>query len=270
MKPLKKDSESSEQISKEFWNKKMNKKRKISAVILAAGKGSRMKIKETNKVTVLFKNKPLISHTVDLLEKLKINPILVVVGYAKESVKNALKNSQVVFVEQKEQLGTGHALNCAINNIPDDSKDVIVLYGDDSYLYSKDLLQKIINMHMLEKAMLTFLTIQVENASGMGRIIRDNKGDVIDIIEEKDATVDQIKIKEINPNCYIFQSSFLKKYLARIPKSPVTDEYYLPSLIKMGRENNEKIQAINGGFLTWRGINTKKDLEEAGDLYAGQ
>lgn len=247
----------------------MNRRRSISAIILAAGKGSRMK-EEVNKVTLLLNGKPLISYAVNLLQKMEVRPIIVVIGHAKESVKNALKDADIIFVDQKEQLGTGHAVKNAIIKVPETSTDIIILYGDDSYLYKKEILNKIINKHMMGNAMLTFLTIKVEEPAGLGRIIRDSNGNVIDIIEEKDATQEQRKINEINPNCYIFRHDFLKKYLPQIPKSPVTGEYYLPSLIKIAKENNEKIQALDGGFLPWKGINTKEDLVEARNLYGEQ
>jgi bifunctional UDP-N-acetylglucosamine pyrophosphorylase/glucosamine-1-phosphate N-acetyltransferase len=248
----------------------MKEKRNIGAVILAAGKGKRMNEKEVNKTALLLNGKPLISRSVSLLNQMEIKPVLVVVGHAKESVKNALKDLDILFIEQKEQLGTGHAVKIATTKIPENLTDIIILYGDDSYLYNQDILNKIINKHMMENGMLTFLTIKVPSPTGLGRVIRDNKGEVIDIIEEKDATENQRKINEINPNCYIFRSDFLKKYLPRIPKSPVTGEYYLTSLIKLAKENNEKILSVDGGFLPWKGVNTKEDLAEARNLYGQQ
>lgn len=241
----------------------MKKNRQLSVIILAAGKGKRMKEENINKVSHLLHGKPLISYTIDLLQKIKISNILVVVGHAKESVKNSLKDTNVLFIEQKKQLGTGHAVKCAMGKITETTTDIIILYGDDSYLYEEKLLKKIISKHIISEAMLTFLTIKIANPAGLGRIIRNSEGRVIEIIEEKDATEDQKKINEINPNCYIFRSVFLRKYITKICKSPFTGEYYLPSLIKIAKENNENIQSIEGGFLPWKGINTKEDLEYA-------
>lgn len=241
--------------------------RTIGAIILAAGKGTRMKEKNINKVTKLLRGKPLISYTVDMLQKVKVSPVIVVVGHAKESVENALRDADVVFVEQINQLGTGHAVKCAMKKIQKTTTDIIILYGDDSYLYTEEVLNKIINRHMMEEPTLTFLTIKVANPAGLGRITKNSKGEVTGIIEEKDATDEQRKINEINPNCYIFRSEFLKKYISKIRKSPVTGEYYLPSLIKIARENKEKILVIEEGYLPWRGINTKEELEEAQNMY---
>ncbi len=248
---------------------KNNKTKNLAAIILAAGRGKRMKVGNINKSTLLLNGKPLIAYPVNLFEKSKIDPIFIVVGYGKHSIKSALKNSKVVFVEQTRPLGTGQAAMAAIEKIPSGVTDVIVLYGDDSYLYNENLLNKIIKLHFLNDSSLTFLTIKVHDANGLGRIVRNDIGEVTDIVEEKDATPEQKKIKEINPNCYIFRSEFLRKYLPKLPKSPVTGEYYLPSLIKLAYDNNEKIQVIEAGSIPWRGINTREDLEEARVLLEG-
>lgn len=248
----------------------MKEKRSIGAIILAAGKGKRMNEKEINKAALLLGGKPLISYAVNLLQNMKVRPILVVIGHAKESVQNALKDSEVIFVEQEDQLGTGDAVKSAMNKAPESLTDIIILYGDDSFLYKQSILNKIINKHMMGNAMLTFLTIKVPSPAGLGRVIRDNKGDVAGIIEEKDATAEQRKIKEINPNCYIFRSIFLRKYLPKIPRSQATGEYYLTSLIKIAKENDEEILSVDGGFLPWKGVNTKEDLSQARNLYGQQ
>lgn len=245
----------------------MKTNRELCAIILAAGKGSRMKEKDTNKTALLLAGKPIISYAVNVLKNIKVSPILIVVGHAKESVKNALKNAKVTFIDQSEQLGTGDAAKSAVSHIPDTITDVIIIYGDDSFFYKKRILQKIIGMHIIEDAALTFLTINVTAPVGLGRVIRDKSGEVIDIIEEKDATDEQRKIKEINPNCYVFKKEFLIKYLSEIPKSKVTGEYYLPALIKIARAENEKIVTLDGGELPWKGINTREDLEQAKSIY---
>jgi bifunctional UDP-N-acetylglucosamine pyrophosphorylase/glucosamine-1-phosphate N-acetyltransferase len=244
----------------------MNQKRNICAIILAAGRGSRMKSGDVNKVTMLIDDKPLISYGINLLQHLNITPIIIVIGHAKKSVQAALKNTKVEFIEQVSPLGTGHAALTGFAKVPSLATDVVILYGDDSYLYTKDILNKIINTHIIEDAAFTLLTIKVDNPQGLGRVVRDKSGKIQDIIEEKDATDEQKKLKEINPNCYIFKAEFLKKYLPEIDKSPVTGEYYLPALIKIAIAKNEKIKAIDGGYLPWKGINTRQELEEAKKL----
>ena len=240
--------------------------KKIAAIILAGGKGKRMKSKDINKVVVPLGDKQMILHTVGRLKELLIGPIIVVVGFAKESVIKAL-DGEVVFAEQSKRLGTSHAVMCAIKRVPKDINTVLVLNGDDSAFYTKGIIKKLIDTHLKENAALSFLTIMVDNPIGLGRVMRDNNGKVIGIVEEKDATAKQRKITEINPACYIFEMSFLKKYLKQVKKSEVTGEYYLTSLIDIAIKNNEKLETVKGGKITWRGINTPEDLKEAERLF---
>lgn len=240
---------------------------KTGAIILAAGKGKRINAKTSNKVTFMLGDKPMILHTAYLLKQLKIKPIVVVIGFAKESVKN-LFNGDVLFAEQKKRLGTSHGVGVGIMQIPEGIESVLVLNGDDSAFYTKDILKKLLYEHYKNKNALTLLTINVTGPEGLGRIIRDIKGNILYIAEEKDASAKQRKIKEINPGCYVFSVSFLKKYLPKVKKSSVTGEYYLVSLIDLAVKNNEKIQAIKGGKLPWRGVNTKEELEQAEKLFS--
>lgn len=244
-------------------------KYELTAIILAAGKGKRMKSKGLNKVTIPLGNKPMILYGIDLLKELKINPIIVVVGFAKNSVMKLL-DSQVVFVEQKKRLGTAHAVKCALEKIPQDFTDVIIIQGDDSAFYTKNMIINLINKHIASKSLLTLLTIKLENPFGLGRIIRNHKGKIIAIVEEKDATLEQKQIKEVNPACYVFNVKFLEKYIKQVKRSLVTGEYYLTSLIDLAIRNNERVESLSSGFIRWRGVNTKEELEEAEKLLMNQ
>lgn len=236
--------------------------KKIAAIILAAGRGKRMKSKGINKVVVPLGNKQMILHAVDRLLELFISPVIVVVGFAKESVMEVLKD-RVIFAFQNKRLGTAHAVSCALKKLPDDVQTVLVLNGDDSAFYTKDTIKNLIKTHIDKKYLLSFLTITVDNPTGLGRIIRNNAKKVIGIVEEKDATISQKKINEINPACYAFEVNFLKKYLKKIKKSPISGEYYLTSLIDIAIRNKVKIEAVAGGKVLWRGINTPEELLEA-------
>lgn len=243
------------------------KETKLGAIILAAGKGKRMKSKDKNKVTMSLADKPLILHSIHVLEDMHFDTIVVVVGFAKESVKDVLKDSHILFAEQKKRLGTGHAVVCAMRELPTDVTDVLIIQGDDSHFYKEETITKLTNAHLSSGASLTFLTIEVKNPFGLGRVVRDNDGKVTAIVEEKDATEKQKSVTEINPACYMFNVAFLKKYLKQIKKSPVTGEYYITSLIDIAIKHNEKIETLQAGFLPWRGINTREELEEAERLY---
>lgn len=245
----------------------MKQNKKFGAIILAAGRGKRMKSKSANKVTLHLANKPLILHSIDLLEKMKFAEIVVTVGYAKDSVKEVLKKSKVVFAEQKKRLGTGHAVKIAFPKITGKITDILIIYGDDSHFYTEKTISNLINKHEESGASITFLTIKVDNPFGLGRIVRNNSGEVVAIIEEKDASPKIRKIKEVNPACYIFKVSFLQKYLSTIPKSKVTGEYYLTSLIDIAISNSEKISTYQAENMPWRGVNTKEELEEAEKIF---
>jgi len=234
---------------------------------LAAGRGSRMNSKTTNKVAVSLANKPLILHSIHTLEEMDFGTIAVVVGFAKESVMKALNDSHVVFAEQKKRLGTAHAVKTAMEVIPENITDVLVIQGDDSAFYNTEIITELTNAHVFSDAGITFLTINVKKPYGLGRIIRDKTGKVVAVVEEKDATDSQREINEINPACYIFKVNFLKKYLPKVKKSRVTGEYYLTSLIHIAIENDEKTETVQAGFLPWRGVNTKEELEDAERLY---
>ncbi len=241
--------------------------RTLGAIILAAGRGKRMNVKAKNKVTLSLANKPLILHSINILEEMDFDKIVVVVGFAKESVKNVLKDSSILFAEQKKRLGTAHAVKCALKVLPEDITDVLIVQGDDSAFYKKDIIDKLTKTHFKSNSALTFLTINVVNPQGLGRIMRDEEGKVVAVVEEKDATKRQRTINEINPACYIFKTGFLRRYLPKVRKSPVTREYYLTSLIRIALKNKEKMETLQAGFMSWRGVNTKEELEEAERLF---
>jgi len=243
----------------------------VAAVILAAGKGKRMNIQDKNKVTSLLHNRPIIIHIVDFMKKLAIRTIVVVVGHAKESVKEVLVGEDIVYVEQQEQLGTGDALKCALGVLSEEISDVYVVYGDDGVFYNDKhlpIVTQLFQKHFMSGAAVTFLTIEQENPYALGRILRDEQGEFKAIIEEKDATDEQRKITEINPGCFLFNVAFLREHLHEIEKSPVTGEYYINSIIDLALRFDLKVETVQGGRLIWRGVNTPEELLEAEKLFA--
>ena len=238
---------------------------RIAAIILAAGKGKRMNSKKANKVTATLGNKQMILHTFDRLKQLNISPVIVVVGFAKESVMRILGNG-AIFAQQTKRLGTAHAVMVALKKLPEDVGTVLVLNGDDSAFYTKETIENLVRSHLKENAALSLLTISVENPAGLGRVIRNGEK-ILGIVEEKDATEEVKKNNEINPGCYVFQVSFLKKYLKKINKSPTAGEYYLTALIDIAIKNKQKINDVIGGKILWRGVNTPKELKEAEKLF---
>ncbi|MCL5010529.1 MAG: NTP transferase domain-containing protein [Patescibacteria group bacterium] len=239
----------------------------IGAVILAAGRGSRMKSRKKNKVVLSLGNKPMILHTVELLERSNIKPIIAVVGFARQSVMDAVNGKDIIFVYQRKRLGTGHALLCALRKLPSFLRDIVVLQGDDSALYTTDVIKKLVELHKMSNASITLLTVKLKDPTGLGRVIRDNKGKIRAIVEEKDATALQKKINEINPACYVFKVDFLRKYLRKIKKNKITGEYYLVDLVYLAISNNKRVESVKKK-LPWRGVNTKEELVQAEELFA--
>lgn len=243
----------------------------LAAVILAAGKGKRMQIAEdVNKTTSPLGGKPMIQHIVDFMQKINVQQTVVVIGYAKESIKDVLKHYTITYAEQVEQLGTGHAVQVAIEELSPEITDVIVVYGDDAVLYNANntkIISDLINSHYREQTAVTFLTIEQTNPIGLGRIVRDADDHVVGIVEEKVATDEQKKITEINPGCFVFSREFLTTYMDQVEKNEISGEYYLTDLIDLAQKDGQKIHAVRGGALAWRGVNTKEELLEAEKLF---
>ena len=126
------------------------KNNSLGAIILAAGKGKRMQAKKINKVAFSLGNKPMILHVIELFESLQIDPIIAVVGFAKKSVMNIL-GERVLYVEQKKRLGTGHAALCGIKQITQKTKDTLIVNGDDSAFYGKQIILDLIKKHFTSK-----------------------------------------------------------------------------------------------------------------------
>ncbi len=241
----------------------------IAAVILAAGKGTRMPADNKNKVTHHLNDQPIILRIVKMFESLKLGAVIVVVGFAKESVYQVLNGQQVVFAEQDQQLGTAHATQAGLEKVSEGISDVIVIYGDDASMYPKSLLKDLIVQHQREKNMITFVSFEVENPTDLGRIERENDK-VVGIVEEKNATDEQKKIKEINSGLYIFNKSFLKEYLPKLHVNDISKEYYLTDLVETALRNNLPISVLQAGKLPWFGINSFADLEKAQQVYKQQ
>ena len=238
----------------------------IAAIILAAGKGKRMQTTHMNKVALPIGGKPMIQRSVAFIKSVGIETVIVVVGFAKESVKEVLGTS-VIYAEQKEQLGTANAVLVGLTKLPENIQHVLIVNGDDSAFYKRDTIEKLIKKHVQTQGAATFLTTEKEQPMGIGRIVRDQHKQVVKIVEEKDATEAEKNIQEINVGCYLFQVSFLKKYLPVLSKSSITGEYYLTGLIDLGIQQGEKIETVKEENLFWYGINTPEELAKAERMF---
>ncbi|MDH7476242.1 MAG: sugar phosphate nucleotidyltransferase [Microgenomates group bacterium] len=247
----------------------MNKN--IAAIILAAGKGTRMKCKERNKVTIPFLNKPLIVYAVELMINIA-SPVVVVAGAFKESVRQVLKKYPVVYAFQKKRLGTGHAVKVglsAIAKLKTVPELILVGYGDHMMFYDQEVIKKLLDLHQKKQPAISLITFEYDrpNLLKYGRIIRDKNGFITGIVEQKNASPKQKLIKEVNPGFYCFDYLFLKKYLNQIRKSAV-GEYYLTDLVEIAAAHNFKTIGLKIPFeKAGLGINTFEELKESEKIY---
>jgi bifunctional UDP-N-acetylglucosamine pyrophosphorylase/glucosamine-1-phosphate N-acetyltransferase len=223
----------------------------LSIVILAAGQGKRM-CSALPKVLHPLGGKSLLTHVIDTAQSLNPQAIYVVYGCGGEQVKNQLAHLPVQWIEQTQQLGTGHAVLQAIPQIPDDHQ-VLIMLGDIP-LISHSTLQKFLKH--TEKNSIGLMTVHMPDPAGFGRIVRDKQNKVIGIVEEKDATAEQVKIQEINSYPILAPAGHLKSWLAAINNHNVQGEYYLPDIVPMAVKENiaitttaaasvEEVQGVN-------------------------
>lgn len=239
---------------------------KTAAVVLAAGKGTRLNAtKDRNKVTFQLAEKPMVVYSVDNLVAAGFSNITVVVGFASESVKKALGN-RVTYQIQENPEGTGHALMVGMKGVPGDVKTVFSLYGDDSAFYPPKLYESLYHRHQEEKAVVTLLTIEKEDPAGLGRIIRNQNGEVVAIVEEKNANEAEKKIKEINTGLYCFNREFLDQALKKIKRNEISGEFYLTDIVELACKENKKVTALFWQDQTvWFGVNTLEQLDSANE-----
>ncbi|SDG76387.1 bifunctional UDP-N-acetylglucosamine diphosphorylase/glucosamine-1-phosphate N-acetyltransferase GlmU [Desulfosporosinus hippei] len=231
----------------------------LVAVIMAAGKGTRMKSK-LPKVMHTLAGKTLVEHVLDMVGKVGVNRPLVIVGHGRESVEACINNRAEIVI-QTEQLGTGHAVLQAMPYVEDD-QTVLVLSGDQPLLRSETL-NALVELHQAQGASATVLTAFIEQPFGYGRIIK--KGvDLVRIVEEKDASPEEREIKEINTGTYCFKGSALKAALSKITTQNAQGEYYLTEVFDIFLKNQEKILTYSTtSSYEALGINSRGQLAEA-------
>lgn len=231
------------------------------AVILAAGQGSRMKSK-LYKVLHPVAGKPMVGHVADQLEEMSLDKIVAVVGHGAEKVKEYL-GGRVEYALQEEQLGTAHAVQQAQSLLMDEEGTTVVVSGDTPLLTAESL-NAAFNDHEKNQAKVTVLSAQVEDAFSYGRVIRSEDGSLDRIVEEKDATDEERLIKEINTGTYFFDNKALFESLDKVKNDNAQGEYYLPDVIEILKEQNEKVGAYSIDDVSEAlGVNDRKALSQA-------
>ena len=234
------------------------------AIILAAGKGKRMK-SNIPKVLHKLSGKCLIDWVIESLVPLKLTKIAIVVGFMREKViehiESMWKNLNIEYIVQEELLGTADAVKCALPVLPEKG-NTFVLCGDVPLITTKTL-EKLLDFHISQKASATILTAIVPNPFGYGRILRNSDGSVKSIVEQRDATDEQLEIREINSGAYIFRLEDLCPIIDEIDNKNSQGEYYLTDAIRILIEEGKKVSAITiDNFWEIEGINSIEQLNK--------
>ena len=233
-----------------------------TAIILAAGQGTRMN-SQTAKVLHKVGNKSLLQHVIDASRPL-VNSINVIIGHHSESVKKTTSNDDINWVNQKEQLGTGHAVQQAIPHINDNSI-CLILYGDVPLIKTETLQ---ILTDKAESSGFSLLSVMMENPFGYGRIIRDSNNSILSIVEQKDASKDELQVREINTGIMAIRGSILKKYLKELEPNNSQGELYLTDIVEKAVKDNVNIASfICESVAEVMGINDKNQLSQAERAY---
>jgi len=231
-------------------DKAHNLHERLEAIILAAGKGTRMN-SDLPKVCHEVGGRPMICAVVDACLEAGCDRVVVVVGYKQELVREALKDygERVEFAVQHEQLGTGHAVVSAIGNFPLEERqrtDVFVLCGDGPLIRAHTL-GRLVEVHRRTGAAATMASSVIDDPTGYGRIVRDGQGQFDCIVEQKDATAEQVTIQEVNPSYYCFDGQKLFKTIDQIGANNAQGEYYItdaPGLLKASGQIVTVVDAV--------------------------
>ncbi len=233
---------------------------RCTAVVLAAGEGTRMK-STTPKVIHPILGKPMAGYALGAAKTVTDWKPILVVGYKAEEVKAAL-GDEARYVIQEELLGTGHAVQQA-EDIVDQDSDLILVTNADMPLVQPETLSGIIQTQSNHEGPMTMLTVNVEDPRGFGRVIRGENGTVEAIVEEADATDEQLEVKECNAGMYCFQAEWLWGALPKIELSP-NGEYYLTDLVEIAVQEGQSVQAVVAADAKELiGVNNRVHLAEA-------
>ncbi len=231
----------------------------LAAVVLAAGKSTRMK-SNLAKVLHPIMGKPMLAYPLDTLQTLGLGRVVVVVGHQAEAVQAALAPYPAEFVIQEPQLGTGHAVQVAAAVLDGKQHTVVVLCGDVPLLQAETI-RELYQQHQSSGAAATVLTVDLPEPGSYGRIVKDNQGQVIKIVEARDATPGELSIREINTGIYCFQYGFLVEALQTLRPDNDQKELYLTDVIAAGKARNLHIASLKtGDSHSFQGINTRVEL----------
>jgi bifunctional UDP-N-acetylglucosamine pyrophosphorylase/glucosamine-1-phosphate N-acetyltransferase/UDP-N-acetylglucosamine pyrophosphorylase len=236
-------------------------KNNTAVIILAAGLGTRMK-SDKAKVLHTVCGKPMITYVLGTARNISVDEIIVVVGHQAEQVKAACRaGGNVKFALQGQQLGTGHAVLCALPGLSRDIENVLILCGDVPLLRAP-MIDDLLTDHIQENRTLSLLAVETDTPTGYGRIKIDNRRNLAKIVEEKDASQEEKRIKLINAGIYCVNKQFLQTSLKKITPDNAQKEFYLTDIIEIGYLTQENMGVlVSGNKEDVLGINTVQDLK---------
>ncbi len=233
---------------------------KLAAVILAAGQGTRIK-SDLPKVMHPLGGRPMVTYAVDTARALADARPVLVVGRGAEAVRETVGEA-AVFVEQAERLGTGHAVLQARDSLQGQS-DLVLVSCADMPLLTVETLRRMVEQQRQNSGPITMLTFVADDPRGFGRVVRDEHGDVVEIVEAAVATPDQLAIRELNTAAYCFDAVWLWSHIDHIPLSLPKREYYLTDLIAVAVAEGRRVEAVTTTEAEGLGVNTRVHLAEA-------
>lgn len=233
------------------------------ALILAAGQGTRIK---SNLPKVLHKvcGKEMVNHVIDTMRTAKIDDINVIIGKGAELVKNSTMSRNVSYSLQEEQLGTGHAVKCAIEFLKD-KKGIVGIFAGDAPLIKSDTIEELFDTHIKNNNSATLVTSIVSDPTGYGRVVRSGD-EVIKIVEHKDCNEEELKINEMNAAIYCFDIESLLSSLEKLSDNNSQGEYYLTDVIGILKEEGKKVGALSIDYEETIGVNSRVQLAEAEEV----
>jgi bifunctional UDP-N-acetylglucosamine pyrophosphorylase/glucosamine-1-phosphate N-acetyltransferase len=234
----------------------------LSLVILAAGKGTRMRSARAKVLHEVF-FAPMIHHVLTATLPLQVKRTLMIIGHQAEAVKGALAGQDVEFVVQQEQLGTGHAVLTAETALPEKDGTVMILCGDTPLIRSETLIN-MVQDHRRQAAVVTLMTTTLADPSNYGRVLCGEDGRVQRIVEQKDATADQLLIREINAGIYCVDKEFLFSALKKVGSNNSQGEVYLTDIIALAVDAGHKVNRyLATSPVEVLGVNSRVELAEA-------
>jgi bifunctional UDP-N-acetylglucosamine pyrophosphorylase/glucosamine-1-phosphate N-acetyltransferase len=244
----------------------LQENRRLTAVILAAGMGTRMK-SDLPKVLHEVCGRPMLAYVVDACCAAGVESCIVVIGYGKDRVIEAVNGrDHLTFVEQVEQLGTGHAVMVCRDHLAGRFDDTLIVCGDGP-LIRPETIRTLVESHQESGAAATLATAELDDPAGYGRILRNGAGDLIGIVEQRDCTPEQLRIREVNPSYYCFRTDDLLWALDRIDNDNAKGEYYITDTLGVLIRDGRRVTAITAvPPEDVYSINTHEDLARVEDV----